>query len=426
MVHARLAPFGPDQRPRLVEELAADPQVREAAAQEAARSGAPLDAVLRRVRAYVEEIVPEYNARLHYRLAYRLARRVATSLFRVRVGYLDQSTLREIPADASVVFVINHRSNMDYVLVAFLAAEHVALSFAVGEWARIWPLDSLIRALGAFFVRRDSNNPLYRKVLERYVQLAVAHGVTQAMFLEGGLSPDGHLRPPKLGLLSYATRNFSVAGPRDLVLVPVAVNYDRVLEDRTLLLGSNGATAHPSPARTLVNAIAWTAKNAGLYLRGRLHRFGYACVNFGPPLSLRRYVETRQLDFTALSDEARRTETERLAQRLMEEIAAIVPVTPVSLVAFALTGFAYGTAPRPALKARVHALIEELSATGAHLYLPRRDADYFFDVGLRMLILRRLVTVEAAVCRIVPAERPVVAYYANSVAHFFAPPTWSS
>jgi glycerol-3-phosphate O-acyltransferase len=134
----------------------------------------------------------------------------------VRVGH-GTGHSAPLAADASVIFAINHRSNMDYVLVAFLAAEHVALSFAVGEWAKVWPLDTLVRALGAFFVRRNSNDALYRKVLERYVQLAVAHGVTQAVFLEGGLSRDGRLRPPKLGLLAYATRHLSRLSARDLV-----------------------------------------------------------------------------------------------------------------------------------------------------------------------------------------------------------------
>ena len=129
----RLTPFGADQRPRILEELASDVEIREAAEQEASASDRPLEDVLARTRAYADEIVPQYNARLHHRVAYRLARRIATMLFRVRVGYVDEATLKRIPPDASVVFVINHRSNMDYVLVAFLVAEHVALSFAVGE-----------------------------------------------------------------------------------------------------------------------------------------------------------------------------------------------------------------------------------------------------------------------------------------------------
>ena len=37
-----------------------------------------------------------------------------------------------------MIFVINHRSNMDYVLVTYVAATSSALSYAVGEWAKVW------------------------------------------------------------------------------------------------------------------------------------------------------------------------------------------------------------------------------------------------------------------------------------------------
>ena len=142
---------------------------------------------------------------------------------------------RAINPKSTVVFVMNHRSNMDYVLVAFLAAEHVALSYAVGEWARVWPLQSLIRAMGAYFVHRNSGDPLYRTVLQRYVQMATEGGVPQAIYPEGGLTLDGKLRPPKLGLLDYMLRAYDPAAERDLVFIPVGINYDRVLEDRTQL-----------------------------------------------------------------------------------------------------------------------------------------------------------------------------------------------
>ncbi len=416
---ARLAPFDPGQRARVVDALVGDADVCQAAAEERAAGGHDEGTVTARVRRYAEEIVPEYNARLHHRIAYRMARRVATLLFRVRVGYVDEATLQQASTSASVVFVINHRSNMDYVLVAFLAAERVALSFAVGEWARIWPLDNLLRGLGAFFVRRNSRDRLYRKVLERYVQMAIDHGVTQAVFPEGGLSRDGRLRPPKLGLLSYATRRFSRASAHDLVFVPVALNYDRVLEDRTLVADLDPAAVRSSRARTALSALSWAAKNAGLYVRGRLHRFGYACVNFGPPLSLRGYLDERGLDLAMLGDEARAAETDHLGQLLMNEIAQIVPVTPVSLVASAILSFDGEAASEAELADRVLALAEELQSVGARLYIPRGDTSYFLDVGVRMLTLRRLITIESGVCRVTPGEHTVVRYYANSIAHFF-------
>jgi glycerol-3-phosphate O-acyltransferase len=64
---------------------------------------------------------------------------------------------------------MNHGSNMDYVLVTYLASQRSVLSCVVGEWARVWPLSWVIRAMGAFFIRRKSRNPLYRRVLARYV-----------------------------------------------------------------------------------------------------------------------------------------------------------------------------------------------------------------------------------------------------------------
>ena len=133
------------------------------------------------VHRYAREIVPTFNAYIYFRVGYSIARTVARFLYRVRLGFADERTLAGVPPNTAVVFVMNHRSNMDYVLVAFLAAERTALSYAVGEWARIWPLQQLIRSMGAYFVRRNSDSPIYRRVLERYVHMATEAGVAQAM-----------------------------------------------------------------------------------------------------------------------------------------------------------------------------------------------------------------------------------------------------
>jgi glycerol-3-phosphate O-acyltransferase len=57
----------------------------------------------------------------------------------VRLGFADVETQAGAAPGATVVFVMNHRSNMDYVPVAFLAAERTTLSHAVGEWADLAP-----------------------------------------------------------------------------------------------------------------------------------------------------------------------------------------------------------------------------------------------------------------------------------------------
>ena len=70
----------------------------------------------------------------------------------------------------------------------------VALSYAVGEWALVWPLSALFRSFGGYFVRRGETDPLYHAVLERFVQLLVGQGAVTGFFLEGALSRDGGLR----------------------------------------------------------------------------------------------------------------------------------------------------------------------------------------------------------------------------------------
>jgi glycerol-3-phosphate O-acyltransferase len=415
-----LPSFKLTRRQVLIDRLFHDPKVQAAAAARAAETQEPLPEVWRRVDRYAREIVPSFNAYLYFRVGYAVARRVAKLLYRVRIGYVDEAALARVEPDAAIVFVMNHRSNMDYVLVAFLAAERVALSYAVGEWARIWPLRQLIHAMGAFFVRRNSGDALYRTVLARYVQMATAAGVTQAVFPEGGLTVDGKLRPPKFGLLDYMLKGFDERageGRRDIVFIPVGLNYDRVLEDRSQLLKLHPDQPRPGRLRAAGNALAFVGTNLWLVLTRQWHRFGYACVNFGPPLSMRAHAREHALHFPALDDAARRAAVAGVADRLMTGIGGIVPVLPVSLVASLMIEDPARRWSEFELKAAAHQRMRELEVAGAHLYIPRQDQDYAFGVGLRMLTLRRLVSDEDGLFAPAPREQETLRYYANAIAH---------
>ena len=265
------------------------------------------------VERYAREIVPAFNAYAYFRLGYWLARRAARLLYRVRVGFTDEEGLSRVDPKSTVVFVMNHRSNMDYVLVAYLAATRTALSYAVGEWARIWPLQTLVRTMGAYFIRRNSKDPLYRLVLERYVAMATEGGVVQAIYPEGGLTKDGALRTPRLGLLDYMTRAFDPKGERDIVFIPVGINYDRTLEDRSQVLALEAEAPRRGAGFAVATSLRFLLRNLLLMLRGRWYRFGYACVNFGSPLSMRAYCRERGIDLRTLPREERFLEVEKLA-----------------------------------------------------------------------------------------------------------------
>jgi glycerol-3-phosphate O-acyltransferase len=412
-----IPPFHRTKRQVLIDRLLYDPKVVQAVDVFAREQGMPRDVVMARVERYAREIVPAFNAYFYFRVGYWISRRVARLLYRVRLGFSDEAGLATVATDSTVVFLMNHRSNMDYILVAYLAASQTALSYAVGEWARIWPLQTLIRSTGAYFVRRSSGDPLYRRVLERYIHMATAGGVTQAVYPEGGLSRDGRLRSPRLGLLDYMLRGFDPQGERDLVFIPVGINYDRVLEDRTLLLDIRPDASKPGAVRAGTTTLRFTLRNLGLMLRSRWHRFGYACVNFGTPVSMRRWLKERDLDFRRLEKEERSAHLERLGSELMTAVGRVIPVLPVPLVASIFVERAGEALSELDLKAHAHQRINELEAAGAHVYIPRRDQDYALVAGLRMLTLRHLVTESDGLYRARPEEILVLRYYANSIEH---------
>ena len=333
--HLRLhiQPFKLTKRQVLIDRLVFDPEVLHAAEEYAREAGVPREVAMEKVKRYAGEIVPSFSAYAYFRVGTRIARSISKMLYRVRIGYRNDDALAAVDPASSVIFVINHRSNMDYVLVTYVAATSSALSYAVGEWAQVWGLRGLIRSMGAYFISRDSREPLYRKVLARYVHMATAAGVTQAIFPEGGLSRDGRLRPPKFGLLSYMVAGFDPLGPRDVVFIPVAVNYDRVLEDRMLT-----SAANTEPGKKPVfgfNAAVFARHffhHVWMALRGEWYRFGYTCVSFGEPVSLRKHTAEANIDFRLLAPEPRHAEIEKLGNKLMEAVGRVIPALPVSLV----------------------------------------------------------------------------------------------
>ena len=383
-LHRKIEPFKIMRRQDMVVRLLYDPAVLEAVAEHAAENGVPGEVALEEARLYAREIVPGFSALFYFGFATRAARWISAIFYRVRLGRLAQE-LSAIDPRATVIFVMNHRSNMDYVLVTWLVSNRSAISYAVGEWARVWPLSRLIRAMGAYFIRRGSRNTLYRRVLARYVQIATAEGTTQAIFPEGGLSLDGKVGPAKMGILSYVWAGFEPSG-RDVVFVPVGLGYDRVLEDGLLIraAATGERRFRPNLLRIAREALRIAANRVG----GRRYLFGVAAAGFGPPVSLRGFRK----DGGSVED---------LGALLMAEIEKVVPVLSVPLVAASLAENVPATD-----------LVARLTASGAVLKLPPGGVAQAEAEGRAMLHARGIVD---AAGRIRPEAQDLLAFYANPV-----------
>lgn len=414
----KIRPFQLTRRQGLIDQLVFDDQVIEAVKVHAVDNEMPMAVAQEKAKRYASEIVPAFNAYVYFRFGYWLARKFARLIYRVRVGFYDEDQLKNIPQDSSVVFVMNHRSNMDYVLVSFLVAEKTALSYAVGEWARIWPLQSLIKSMGAFFVRRNSGNPLYRKILERYVHLSTRAGVCQAVFPEGGLTKHGAMLEPRLGFMDYMLRGYHPEFDKDIVFVPVGINYDRVIEDRTLIRKLDPAAERRGTWFVLKTSASFIYKISALSRKVRWRRFGYASVNFGPPISVKQYCDLNQVNFSQYPQEERFEKVKDLADLLMNKIGSVIPILPVALMSEILLTNRNVWKSELDLKSQAALRIDTLKAQGAPIDISDSARESVLSHALSMLVGRGLVQAEAKLLRVDAHSHVVLEYYANSIRHW--------
>lgn len=434
-------------------ELMNDSDIHRAILDHAREKGIDIQDAETLVEEYIDEIVPFFNLLSYYKIGYWIANTLLNMLYEVVIDRENTSMIDRIPRDSAVVFVMNHRSNLDYVLVAFMLARNISISYAVGEWARVWPLEYIFKSFGAYFLRRQYREHLYHLVLEKYIQLISRQKVTQGIFIEGGLSRDGRFRSTKVGLIDYILKvkqDDSFQG--DVVFVPVGINYDWVLEDRVLIKEwkegkekSGFKENITSLVRILVRGPFLLIFNFIRWLTGNLKQHGYASVSFGRPVPVSLFLK-KHPDFFRLPRKRRLALVKEFADELMAHIGNVVPVTPVSLTAKAILDISRDEFERGELVNRTIQLIRALRKRGrrfvigkafktykstmAHLKEERRErkrelvsfeedflgvneARSINRVALDILTRRRIVSIRGSSVVLNHARKSYLEYYAN-------------
>jgi len=437
------------------EALAQDPAIEQSIADLARTTEATVRDLRKRADEYAEEIAPFFSMSAYYRFGSSLGRRFLDFLFELVVepgGFEKQ--LEQVPEGAVRVYVMNHRANMDPLVIAYGLLRHVPMSYAVGEWALVWPLHTIFRAFGSYFVRRGEKDPLYHAVLKRFVQLIAGRGAVTGFFIEGGLSRDGRLRGPRTGLLDYLIGLRHDHPDREIVFMPVGLNYDRVFEDRILTREANGPVPTPTASERMVNGLAvlfWLPQLMVanlLRVATRSHRkFGYAAVAFGEPLRLSDWPGGRTVHL--LPDDERRKALHSLGtELLLHRIGAVVPATPVPVFCEAMRR--EGDDDKGSIILRVRRVLAELRNAGAplqwgeagariqeqrekHLHSPsihetfdselldQEEAEVVVELAgqslVRRRVLRRVVTPTGKGFEPFDGADILLDYYANSLAH---------
>ncbi len=409
------------------ETLLADDAVAQAVKEHSAENCIPESQTWKRVESYIDEIVPFFNILTYYKIGLVVSRVLLNFFYKISAEYAGRSSRGTLPKDAIVIYLMNHRSNADYVLVGYVLSGQVAISYAVGEWARTFPLEYIFKSFGAYFVRRKYREKLYHTVLERYVQLITRNGVTQGIFLEGGLSRDGKLGTAKIGLLDYV---LGVARDPELrkrlYIVPVAINYDRVLEDRSLLRELDAREGRTRPPRTaqLMEVLRYLWWNSARLVARKWKRYGRAAVVVGEPFAVAPWLDEQDRivgDLFTIERTARLARVQALGDSVLEKIAAIIPVTSVTLACAAIQSFDGDFISHAALVTRMSEMRDVLRELNARVVYREGTIEEIFDRAWRMLSMRRMLVRVGGGYSVLPGNRLLISYYANSVTHLLGP-----
>ena len=173
------------------------------------------DDTWRIVDGYIREIVPFFNVVAYYQLGDRAAG------WLLDLFYKDLHRLRGRPRPCAPAARRGARLCDEPPLERRLRPRRATRSrdrwpsrMPSASGRAPFPLELVFKAFGSYFIRRRYREPLYHTVLERYVQLITREGVTQGIFVEGGLTRDGRLRAPKVGPARLRPRHRTRPGVR--------------------------------------------------------------------------------------------------------------------------------------------------------------------------------------------------------------------
>jgi glycerol-3-phosphate O-acyltransferase len=338
-------------------------------------------------RARIEAFLDELRTTQRYRFYRALQHPLYPILRKVRRIAEQLDLARAALERGRVVYVSNHKSHLDYLVEPLVLDDSGIRPPLTAAGINLFggPLGLLHKYVtGAVPIRRNSKDPLYLITLRAYIgELLKERDLLY--YAEGGRSYSGELKPPKTGLLQAAL----AANRQELSVVPMAVAYDLVLEDRIL-----SREAINKRKRLFAQEVAEMAR----------HAVGYesrAFVTFGSGIPLAAYDPESRRDLVTL------------AHRVQDAIGALHKVLPTALVASVMR-------PRMAraeLIARLDERIAFLSAAGANLSV--KSGRQAADEGVALLAGRDVLVEERSAIRV--RDRVVLRYYARSIEHLLGP-----
>jgi len=383
----------------------------------------PMIEVRKKADEYIEEIAAGYNPAYIKAFSVIVGWILRTMFEGVSVNNDALNKVKRLALKGPLILVPCHKSHIDYLILSYLLYHNnmpVPL-VAAGKNLSFWPLGPLFRSGGAFFIRRSFRGAvLYSKVFSEYIHKLLEEGYNIEQFIEGGRSRTGKLLMPKLGLLSILLNAYKSGACGDMIIVPIYIGYDRVLEEKSYLHELEGGQKKPETLSGVIKARKFLNK-----------RYGKIYIQFNDALSVNELADKFGTPFSAMSPKEQNVLCRNLGYRIINAINRAAVVTAYALVASATLNcnrdrFSYNDV-NSICEIYTNYLATQEAKLADTLMLDQVRAiqhaldDFVQNKSIELLSKEKDIPHTERSYLINASKRPLLEYYKNSCIAFFIP-----
>ncbi len=341
----------------------------------------------------------------------KLARFIYTRSYEAELDInLDKlEALRALSQDHLLIFLWSHKSHMDsFVFLLSLYQnkfDPLPLIFA-GINMNFLGFGALARRVGAIFLRRTfQEDPIYKLVFRRYIDILIRNRTPLSWSIEGTRSRTGKLSPPKLGLLNWVVESCHRQQTEKVLLVPVSIAFDRIAEIDDYVALQSGM-----PKRK--ESLSWFFN----YVFGMRQPYGKVYVRYGDPVAL---------DPPTTQPQGRdAVDVNRMAFEVCRRIEQITPIKSADVLTMVLLGANQRAMTADEMyrqSAGITELIREHKLPTSSGFSLNSEA----EVSAAVLALEESGLIKSfdktqfPVYYIPGQQRLAAAYYRNTITHYF-------
>ncbi|MBU0545238.1 MAG: 1-acyl-sn-glycerol-3-phosphate acyltransferase [Proteobacteria bacterium] len=383
----------------------------------------PAQNIRKEVNEYIEEIAANYNIALIRVMAAIVGWIINTMFDGYTVNTDGLNKVKNMSLKGPLILIPCHKSHIDYLILSYLLFNNnmPCPHIAAGKNLSFWPIGPIFRRGGAFFIRRTFRGAaLYSRVFSEYIQKLLEEGFNIEFFIEGGRSRTGKLILPKLGLLSILLDAYKKGACKDMIIAPIFIGYDRVIEESSYLDELEGAQKKPESFSEVIKARKFLKK-----------KYGKIYIQFSDPISLNELFGEKDIQLKSMTSKEQNALCRNLGYRIINSINDVSVVTPFSLTACSVLNCSRKRFTYERIIFSADTYMKYLSSQGAKLSDTLiSDFRYVIEQVLDSYVQRKFIEpvhMGKVSHSSVPEfsvnvnKRPAMEYYKNNCISFFVP-----